>query len=200
MSNKDKYYIYLSSIGNIKIKVNDIKDYLLDIKSKIHNDYHIFFDDILLNKNEMELDELLNILYSFSKDNNVNISCIKKARKIKKARGKFNHKNLTNNNCIYVANLDEGDTDKIGYWELGYAEAKQIKIIGYRSGKFTNCDDNFLMSVGTDVSDNSCDFLETVSDILEGSHYYLPGTQDIESYNNWNKVGNIAGSCSNRER
>ncbi|MCO5381230.1 MAG: hypothetical protein NHB15_03190 [Methanosarcina barkeri] len=140
----DKCYIYLSCSEKIKIDPEDIGDYLDSLKANVPNSLHKVIDDIR-KRSEIELDELLNILHNMSGEKRVEIECIERAEDLDSA--KENLSLATVDNCIYVANLDEKDTDKIGYWELGNAYAKEIKIIGYHTGKSNKCDDELERTV-----------------------------------------------------
>ncbi|MCO5381229.1 MAG: hypothetical protein NHB15_03185 [Methanosarcina barkeri] len=76
-------------------------------------------------------------------------------------------------NCIFVVNLNEKDTDKIGYWEIGNAYAKKLKIIGYHTSKYN------MFSVELErlvelKSRDTLHFIKIISSILEKRGYYIP--------------------------
>lgn len=194
----NKYYIYLSCSEKIKVNPADIGDYLDSIKDSIPKSMHRRVDDIR-NRKEIDLDVLLNTLHNMSGEKRVEIECILKADDITSARENLSLANVQN--CIYVANLDEKDTDKIGYWELGHADAKNITIIGYRTGRFGSCVKDLESSVGLEISRDVYHFMKKVSYILERLGYSIPNNHYLANRTkSWNNGRNVFNSCSDIQK
>lgn len=176
------FYIFLSCAENLKLKKEDIKKYLDSVKENKKSDTSIDIIDNILKEDEIEIDTLLNGLFRIDGKEGLYVECRKKPIHIKSAKNDMSLPEDKNEgkkgdplfNGIYIVNMGKGKIDEVGYWQLGYAYAKNIQIIGYTNNEYTNELDYCSVRAVGEMTSNVYAFMTMIADHLQKLGYSLP--------------------------